>query len=283
MLILPFTDIPDNTHHVKEPNSTYVTHADQYRMSWATIIERSHPNWDALTGCFTDDSQPTDTFGVAGLESQEHSVLWIGPADVIARFQADPVAIPWSEFNQQGIWGDRWPNGDAWYELIPRTTWTPDSQGVVTEYPFEDGNGSVVVYEMLGRPALLSPGVSESPEGLTPLVTFHCRRCHEESGSHDRYMSASPQDRRTVCLKARQHMRPGQCRGAEANARNDRMVAVVREVISKRPVTGSTEGLYAAQCQIKDPNPNSIMASSSCAEVREARTHTDRHRTTVRG
>ncbi|SEU46735.1 hypothetical protein [Nonomuraea wenchangensis] len=282
MLILPFADIPGNTHHVSEDNPAYVTHADQYRMSWATIIERSHPNWDALTEGFVEEYRPTDTFGVAGAESQEHSLIWLGPADVIARLQANPVDVPWSEFNQHGIWADRWPNGDAWNALIPRTTWNPDGQGVVTEYPFEDGNGSVVVYEMLGRPALLSPGVSESPEGPTPLVTWHCTRCHEEGDSRDRFMSAAPSDRRTVCMKARKHMRPGQCRAEEANARGDRMVAVVQEVFG-RPVTGNTAGLYAAQCATKDLDPNGIMMTSSCAEVSEARTHTDRHRVAIGG
>jgi hypothetical protein len=282
MLILPFADIPNNPHHVSPNNPSYVTHADHYRMSWATIIERSHPNWDALTEGFIEEHRPTDTFGVAGVESQEHSLIWLGPADVIARFTADPVAVPWSEFNQYGGFGDRWPNGDAWNALIPHTTWNPDGQGVVAEYPFDDGNGSVVVYELLGRPALLSPAVRESGDGLVPVVTFHCTRCHEEGDSGDRYMSASPDDRRTVCRKARQHMRPGRCRGAEANARNDQMVAVVREVVG-RPVTGSTKGLYAAQCQTKDLNPNGIMVSSSCAEIREARTHTARHRTAAVG
>ncbi|MEW1842655.1 hypothetical protein AB0392_32325 [Nonomuraea angiospora] len=280
MLILPFTDLPDNFHHVSPTNSTRVTSSQRYRLSWTTIIERSDPRFDALTEVFMGEFRPIDTFGVAGTESQEHSVLWFGPADIIARFEANPAAgIPWDEFNQQGVRADRWPNDDAWQQVIPATTWNPDGQGIVAEYSFDDG-GSVVVYEMLGRPALLSSGVSKSPNGPTPLVTFHCTRCHEESGHHDRYMSARPDDRRIVCQQARRHMRPGRCGGAEANARNDRMVAVVQEAFG-RPVTGSTEGLYAAQCATKDLDPNGILVSSSCAEVREARTHTARHHATA--
>lgn len=275
LLTLPPIDLPGNTHQVSPNSSTYVTSAAQYRMSWATVIERSHPRWDALTQGFIEEYRPTDTFGVAGVESQEHSAMWLGPADIIARFAANPVAVPWSELTQHGGFADRWPNGDAWNELIPHTTWNPEGQGIVTEFEFSDC-GSVVVYELLGRPALLSSGVSESPEGLVPVVTFHCTRCHCEGGHGDRYMSADPDDRRTVCRKARQHMRPGRCQGEEANARNDRMVAVVQEVIGQ-PATGGITGLYAAQCQTRDLSPNDIMVSSSCAEVREARTHTARH------
>jgi hypothetical protein len=283
MLILPPTDVPGNVHHVSSNNPTYVTRSDRYRVSWATVVERSDSRFDGLTEIFDAPYRPTDTFGTAGLESQEHSVLWVGPADVIARFEANQdFGVLFAETNQHGFNGDRWPHNDAWLDLIPATTWNPDGQGVVTEYPFDDG-GSVVVYELLGRPALLSSGMSESPEGPVPVVTFHCTRCHCEGDHGDRYMSADPSDRRTVCLKARQHMQPGRCRGAEANARNDRMVAVVREVFSGQPVTGDITGLYAAQCQTKDLDPNGVMVSSSCAEVREARTHTARHRTMVGG
>jgi hypothetical protein len=276
MLQLAPIDLPGNVHHVSPDNPTYVTGAANYRMSWAAVIERSDPRWDVLTEGFIEEYRPADTFGVAGVESQEHSLLWLGPAEVIARFIADPVAIPWVELAENGGYANRWPNGDAWNALIPHTTWNPDGQGIVAEYPFDDGNGSVVVYELLGRPALLSPGVTAIGDEPVPVVTFHCTRCHYEGDSGDRHMSAAPDDRRTVCRKARQHTRPGRCRGEEANARGDEMVAAVQAFIGN-PVTGSKEGLHAAWCQTKDLNPNEIMAFSSCAEVREARVHTDRH------
>jgi hypothetical protein len=41
----------------------------------------------------------------------------------------------------------------------------------------------------------------------------------------DRYTFARPADRRTVCRKALQHLRPGRCRGSEATDRGDLMVA----------------------------------------------------------
>jgi hypothetical protein len=283
MLTLFPTDIPGNVHHLSPDSSTRVTGADRYRLSWCTVVELSDPLFGDLTEIFMEPYRPTDTFGVAGLESQEHAVLWIGPADIITQFETNPAAgIPWDQYNEQGTGADQWPNSDAWLDLIPVTTWNPGGQGVVTEYPFDDGDGSIVVYELLGRPALLSQGVSESPEGPVPVVTFHCTRCHCEGDHSDRYMSGRPADRRTVCRKARRHLRPGECRGAEANARNDRLVAVVREVAGL-PMTGSTEGLYAAQCQTKDLDPNGVMVSSSCAEVREARTHTDQHHIATAG
>ncbi|TYB71292.1 hypothetical protein FXF51_02335 [Nonomuraea sp. PA05] len=280
MLTLPPIDLPGNVHHVKEDNPVYVTGADSYRMSWAAVIERTDPRWDGLTAGFIEEYRPTSTFGVAGIESQEHSLMWLGAADVIARFVANPVAVPWGELGEHGGYGDKWPNGDAWNAFIPHTTWNPGGQGVVTEYSFDDGNGSVVVYELLGRPALLSPGVREIGDGPVPVVTFHCTRCHYDGDHSDRYMSARPDDRRTVCRKARQHMRPGRCRGEEANARGDQMIAAVREVVG-RPVTGSTKGLHAAWCQKRDLDSDGVMVSSSCAEVQAARTHTAQHQAAV--
>ncbi|MEV4078914.1 hypothetical protein AB0J43_01305 [Nonomuraea fuscirosea] len=281
MLQLAPIDLPGNIHHVKDDNPAYVTGADRYRMSWAAVIEPTHPQWDALTEGFIEEYRPTDTFGVAGIESQEHSAMWLGPADIIARFIAHPVAVPWGELAVHGGYADRWPNGDAWNALIPHITWNPDGQGVVAEYPFDDGNGSVVVYEVLGRPALLSAGVCEIGADPVPVVTFHCTRCHYDGHSSDRYMSARPDDRRTVCRKARQHMQSGNCRGEEANARGDQMIAAVQAAIGN-PITGSTDGLHAAWCQTRDLDPNGVMVESSCAEVREARVHTDRHHAVAR-
>ncbi|MBB2749220.1 UNVERIFIED_ORG: hypothetical protein FHR35_009133 [Microbispora rosea subsp. rosea] len=278
MLVLPPTDLPGNTHHLSPTNPTFVTGAARYRLSWTGIVERSDPRFDALTEIFAGSHRPTDTFGVAGLESQEHSILWLGPADTVTRFEANPATgFPFTELNTHGCFGDRWPNTDAWLDFIPATTWNADGQGIVTEYAFDDG-GQVVVYELLGRPALLSQGHAEGPRGLVPVVTFHCTRCHYEGDHHDRYMSAGPADRRAACRKARQHLRPGRCRGSEATSRADMMVAVVDQVVAGRPQPADTTGLYASRCQTSELRCDEALAHSTCAEIREARKHTARHR-----
>ncbi|MFI6603726.1 hypothetical protein ACIBHX_46485 [Nonomuraea sp. NPDC050536] len=280
MLVLPPADIPGNTHHLSATSKTYVQRADSYRLSWVDVIERDSPQFRPLTEVFPEEFRPAGTFGVAGLESQEHSVLWIGAADLISQIEANPQApIPFAALNERGTYADRWPNTDPWNALIPVTTWNPDGQGIVTEYPFSDGNGQVVVYELVGHPALRSMQ-EKSGQDLVPMVTFHCTRCHREGNSHDRYTSVGPADRRTVCRKARVHMQPGQCRGAEAVDWEDRMIATVEHVVAGIPKPSDLTGLAASRCQTAELRLDDVMAHSTCAEIREARKHTARHRPT---
>ncbi|HMH91103.1 MAG TPA: hypothetical protein VK586_08470, partial [Streptosporangiaceae bacterium] len=110
-----------------------------------------------------------------------------------------------------------------------------------------------------------------------PVVTYHCTRCHSEASASDRIMSANPDDRRLAGHRARQHMRPGACRGAEVTARGDRMVAAVEEHVWGTAGRREQAGLYAAWCQDHELRPEDFSSASSCAEVRAARTHTARH------
>jgi hypothetical protein len=283
MLVLPPTDLPGNEHRVDKNNPVRVVGARQYRVSWMTVIERNRPDYDKLASIFEGPGRPAHSFGVAGLESQEHSVFWVGPPAVIADFEAKVAAATWlldvrplfDEMNRCGGYAERWPNDEAWLNLIPATTWNPGGQGIVTEYDFD--GASVVVYELLGRPSLLSPGVKRDPKGPVPSLMYHCTRCHHGGDHGNRYMSAGPDDRAVICRKARQHMRPGNCDGAEAVTRGNIMVAAVQSVATKMPEPANKTGLYAASCQTKTVDPNEIMALSSCAEIHEARKHTDRH------
>lgn len=282
MLVLPPADLPGNPHQLSPTNPTHVIGAARYRLSWTGVIEGSDPRFDALTETFVEPYCPAGTFGVAGLESQEHSVLWFGPADIVARFEADPAAgIPFAAFNEHGVRGDRWPNTDAWLQVIPESTWNPGGQGLVAEYAFDDAQ--VVVYELLARPALLSRSAAEAEPGPLPVVTFHCTRCHYEGDHGDRYQSAGPDDRRLVCRKARQHMQAGQCRGSDATDWADRMVATVEHVIAGAPEPTEVIGLFASRCQTREVRSTDVMTSSSCAEIREARIHSARHRVVISG
>jgi hypothetical protein len=273
MLTIYPTDLSGNVHEVAPDNSARVTRSKLYRMSWADIVDRDDSRFGALTEVFPEPYRPAGTFGVAGMESQEHSILWIGQPGVIARFRDDPEhVVPWAELHEQATWVDRWPNSRAWLEFIPATTWNPGGQGIVTELAFD--GAKVIVYELLGRPALLSAGPKGDPAGPVPVVTFHCTRCHAEDTRDHRYMSASPDDRRAACQAARRHMLPGRCEGAEATARGDQMVAAVNRVFRGVPAPRDMSGLYAASCQTSEVRPDDVGAASTCAEVREARTHT---------
>ena len=277
MLTLYPSDLPNNVHDVSPTNPARVTRSRFYRMSWAGVIEHSDPRFRDLAGVFPEAYRPTGTFGTAGLESQEHSILWIGSPDVVVRFRDDPAqAVPWAEINQTGSRVDRWPNSDAWLDLIPATTWNPGGQGIVTEHDFD--GAKVIVYETLSKPTLLSESAKGAPQGPVPVVTFHCARCHEAADAVYRHTSCGPEDRRVAGLEARRHMRPGRCRGADAVARGDEMVAVVESVARGVPAPGDTAGLYASRCQTGELQPGGY-GPSTCAEVREARKHTARHGT----
>jgi hypothetical protein len=274
MLILPPTDLPGNTH-TTGANPVCVKRAAYYRLSWAAVIEAADPRHGPLTGVFAPEYRPHSTFGLAGLESQEHSVLWIGdPAPIAAMTGPQPIRIPWDVLGTTGLRTDRWPSTNAWLEFVPPGTWNPGGEGIVAEYDFEGFR--VVVYEIIGRPALLTPGARTSPGGPVPTVTFHCTRCHLAADEHDRHQSASPDDRRAACQAARRHMRPGNCAGAAGTARCDEMVAVVQQAVAGRPRPASTAGLYASQCSTSSTDPATFHAGS-CAEVRVARTRTAAH------
>ncbi|MGK5550606.1 hypothetical protein ACSNOI_03245 [Actinomadura kijaniata] len=277
MHTLPFADIPGNHHQVSPSEPTRVTSARTYRASWAGIIEAGDPQFQALAQAFEPPHRPAATFAAIGLESQEHALIWLGAPQVLTHWALhQDDGLPIAALNQHGAFGEHWPADPAWRERIPTTTWNPDGQGIVTELDFPDGDGRVVVYELLGKPAMLPAGVSRQPVGPVPVVTWHCTRCHSAGDTLDRYASASPAERREAARAARRHLRPGRCRGA--SARLDQALAAVDRVVTGRPESADPTGLYAAWCQTKTTGGCTPGMVSSCAEVREARTHTARHR-----
>ena len=275
MLAVAPQDLPGNVHEVSGDNPSRVVRSRYYRLSWAGIIEAGDPRHGDLAGVFPAEFRPAGSFGAAGLESQEHSILWVGDPDVIAGFAADPGhQVPWDAIQQTGIRADRWPDTVGWPDLIPAGTWNPGGQGIVTELDFD--GAKVVVYELLGRPALLSAHSGDhpdSPDGQVSVVTWHCTRCHLAADAGARIMSCGPEDRRLAGLKARKHMRPGMCRGDDGSG--DRMLAAVRSAAS-----GATHqpdaGLYASWCATAQLDTG-VGAGTTCAEIREARLHTARN------
>jgi hypothetical protein len=277
MLVITPTDLPGNSHQTDDDSPTKVVRSDSYRLSWADVLKPGDGWFAGLMNVFPEVHRPDDVIGLAGLESQEHSILWLGPAEVIDLFAAAPDhGVPWDAFSREGLLADRWPNTDAWQAYLPPTTWNPGGQGIVTEHAFPDG-AKVVVYELLGSPALLSAGVKEvSHAEPVPVVTYHCTRCHQAADQSDRYSSASPEDRRAASRRARKHMRPGNCRGAAATVWGDKMTAAVAEAVTGTSI-GDPAGLYAARCQTAQIRTDGH-SSTTCAEVREARKFSASHR-----
>lgn len=272
LIINPEEMLPGNEHEVAPGRPDRVVRSLKYRMSWADIVTGDDARFGPLTAAFPDEYRPAGTFGIAGAESQEHSVLWLGDPAVIAGFRDDPEhRVPWAALHQQGIWSDRWPDGDAWSDFIPAGTWCPGGQGIVTEYDF--AGAKVIVYEVLGRPTYLSLGPKGESGKPVPVVTFHCTRCHAADTRDHRYTSASPEDRRAACQAARRHMLPGQCGGPAAAATLDRMTAVVDSLASGAPASRDSKGMWAAACPTWLVDPDDLAANSTCAEILQARGH----------
>jgi hypothetical protein len=259
MLILEFADVPGNEHdmHPKLPWKAVRSHG--YRPSWATVIDRRHPQFGALVAAIPSVMRPATTFGAIGLESQEHSFLWAGDPAVITRIQDSPGTVDWSEVVASGKLMDRWPHQAPWVELMPVTTWNQGGEGIVTQYPV--GQASVVVYELIATPAKASRRANAGQEPQ-PVVTFHCAACHLQDTDNARYPSDGPYARERACQAARRHL--GECDQKPGLA--DRMEASVAAT-SGVPAAG-----YAARCATRSLEPSSSRAWSSCAEVRAART-----------
>jgi hypothetical protein len=247
MITIKPVDLPGNTHQLAENSTVKIISAARYRISWADILPPDSPVFIR--------QKPSEPIGVAGAESQEHSLLWSGPADIIAGYLGDPAQIPpWDQLNQAGSWTPGWPNIEQWLKLMPAVTWCPEGQGIVTTYTYPDGNGQVTVYETLGLPTIMSMASlngNNGPAGPVPIVTYHCTRCHTENYQDRRIMSACPDDRQLACQEARKHMLPGKCKG--------------NNVARPRPL---------GYCQALPLYRDSYQARSSCAEVRAASEHT---------
>jgi hypothetical protein len=287
------TDIPHNTHTISPGNPVVVTSAALYRLSWYGLVEDTAPDFADLVATFDQQYRPADTFGVAGLESQEHALMWFGPAEIIRRFAASmaagPAVPPFAEFNSTGVHAVGWPPDHAWSRAIPRGTWTPQGHGILAEYDFPD-YGQIVVYEQPGTPtygSVRATGtahqweLADDSEGLVPTVTWHCTRCHLES-AHDRrvYTSADPGDRGAACRDARRHLRSGRCPGQDGDGGRwgtrkwDEVTATIESVASGVAAPTTVEGLHASRCATSKVDPHNVLSSSSCAEVRAARVAT---------
>ena len=125
-------------------------------------------------------------------------MLYVGPVQQLTDYRAGGAALDVT----QGVMYDRWPHGEGWDDYIPRNTWTPDGNGIVTAFDHPKG-GKVYVYEY----------VQTSDDGrTTPMVGFHCEQCHNMTeglggGGEGSRENRGPHDRRWTARLARIHVR----------------------------------------------------------------------------
>uniref|UniRef100_UPI003F499F88 hypothetical protein n=1 Tax=Amycolatopsis sp. CA-096443 TaxID=3239919 RepID=UPI003F499F88 len=183
-------------HTVSAANPAYVTRADRYRISGTVILAPAHPRFAELQThlLLPEHRRPEEGHGIALLESEEHSFTYVGTIRQIEEFRAAGPAAPLD--TSPGHCYAGWPEGEAWEEILPRTTWTPGGQGIVTE--FDHRGTRVVVYEYL-----------EDRDGeQTRMAAYHCRHCHNDrrTDPDSTVENRGPQDRRWMGRKARDHI-----------------------------------------------------------------------------
>ncbi|MFF5475414.1 hypothetical protein [Streptomyces achromogenes] len=243
-----------NTHYVSDTNPTHVTHAEWYRISLTGILTPQHENFEAMQSIFPPEHRRLEGYGLAFLESEEHSRLYVGSIEQITAYDSDPsTRLDVS----RGQTYDHWPHTDGWSEFIPDTTWNPDGRGVVTSFEHPEG-GDVLVYEFHGS---WFPG-----RPTRKLVTFHCMHCHTDTfyDSGKVQENRGPQDRRWAARLARQHIRSAKQYGvggqnSECRKADPSMMRIVTQVANE--VYGRTSPV---------PSFESVCATSGpCATVRE--------------
>lgn len=194
-----------NYGHTLGPDPTYVTAADNYRISGFVLLPPEHLNYESMVDSLTLDETPIlpvdqtlNGCGFVLLESEEHSLTFVGPVDHVQEVRDGKVPLDTS----LGRFIQFWPRGSNWDAVIPANTWSKDGAGIYREFDHEDT--SVIAYEY----------VQDRDGTPTPMVGFHCLRCHRDDLRHHQ-PNRGPQDRRWIAAEARKHMRRNDCRPAD--------------------------------------------------------------------
>ncbi|MFD9047784.1 hypothetical protein [Streptomyces zaomyceticus] len=183
-------------HTVSDTNPTYVTGADQYRISVTGLLTPDNPQFTQMEELLNLEHRRPDGYGIAFLESEEHSRTYYGSIQQIEEHRAG--GSPALDLSKGALYAF-WPNGSGWEDFIPATTWNAGGQGIVTEFDHPLG-GRVTVYEYV---------LEGRDTDNTPMVGFHCDRCHPDPNiDHETSMpNRGPQDRRWSARNAREHIR----------------------------------------------------------------------------
>ncbi|MGW5679196.1 hypothetical protein ACWEV4_29650 [Streptomyces sp. NPDC003860] len=195
-------------HTVSDTNPARVVGADQYRISFTATLSPSHEGFDSMQEFFRSEHRRPEGYGLVGLESEEHSVLYSGSVQQIEEYRAAAQLGPTTFDGSQGHMYEFWPHGQGWDTFIPRTFWNAeahgaiaDGVGLVTTFPHSETLGAeVVVYEFEG--SWLLGGKPEQ------MVTHHCTACHKDTHHDSGHVHANtgPDSRRWAARQARQHI-----------------------------------------------------------------------------
>ncbi|MFB7376527.1 hypothetical protein ACFC6U_01550 [Kitasatospora purpeofusca] len=223
-------------HSFSETNPDFVTGSDWYRESITVILPPGTPGLEELEDFLNPEHRSTEGYGLAFLESEEHSFTYVGTVSQIEEYRAAKAAGATLDVSLGQCYAF-WPHGKGWDELLPATYWNAGREGLLSDFAHPLG-GKVVVYEYL----------QDGPDGdKVPMVGFHCERCHidPDTQSEAGMPNRGPQDRRWIARNARKHVRAHQslCRPVDP-----RMSEVVTAVANEMYGTDNPVVTWESQC-----------------------------------
>ncbi|MGO4459906.1 hypothetical protein AB4039_21805 [Streptomyces sp. M-16] len=238
-------------HTVSETNPTYVTGADRYRIPFTGFLTPDNPKFAVMEEFVLPEHRRPEGYGLAFLESEEHSLTYIGSVRQIEEYRAsngDGTAVldP-----SQGVMYAFWPRDEGWDDYLPHNTWNPGGEGIVTEFDHPLG-GKVVVYEYLQN--------DPKADGPTPMIGLHCERCHPRPNlDYDKHRpNTRPHDRRWFARNARAHVRrhAEECRPADP-----RMAEAVQQIVNEKYGVNNPTVTWESGCATDGP----------CSQIRHLR------------
>jgi hypothetical protein len=244
-------------HTVGAGNPVRVTGADRYRITLTFIVLPHHLDFAVLEEFIAPEHRDPAGYGIALLESEEHSLTYVGPVQQIRDYDdccaADPTR-PVTLDTTRGVICEFWPHGEGWDDLIPATTWHPGGEGILVEFDHPLG-GRVVVYEYL----------EEDADGTRmPRVGFHCERCCRPVPGIDheaRIDNLGPRDRRIGARHARLHIHDHE---HECRRRDPRIAQAVTHAANRIHGTNDPVLTHESRCATTGP----------CSRIRHLRART---------
>jgi len=237
-------------HTVSETNPLYVTGANNYRIPFTGLLTPEHPQFAEMEEFFLPEHRTPEGYGLAFLESPEHSATYVTSQRQIREYRAantDGTAVldP-----TEGFMYAFWPSEKGWDDFIPANTWNPGGEGIVAEFPHPLG-GTVTVFEYLQNDA---DGKQHK------IVGFHCERCHpsQRIDLDNNMPNRGPQDRRWVARNARQHVRS---HITYCQLTNPDIAVAVTAIANKMHGTNHPVVTHEDRCA----------ASGTCAQIRSLR------------
>lgn len=237
-----------NRHTVSDKNPVYVNGAERYRVSFTGYLKPTHPKFKAMEERIPREGRRSDGYGLAFLESEEHSVAYYGSISSIDQYKATSGDETATLNPSRGFWVEGWPTGDGWDDYIPNNTWNSSGEGIVTEFAHPRG-GKVVVYEFTT--------VKDGGEKMA-MVGFHCDRCHPDPkiDYQSTISNEGPASRRWMGRNARVHVRD---HATECRPVDPLLAETVTAIANEKYGTRNPMLTWESRCATEGP----------CAKIRE--------------